>query len=194
MVVILVGASSTGKSSISDALFSNFAYERVISFTTRKPRPGATDGLDYVFIDETEFKNKIASGDIVEHEEYSQNRFYGSSRYQYLGDEDKVAILTPHGVRSLKKKMPELDLFVVYIKAPLKERAIRYINRCGSNFTYSDMTELSERMQRDFGMFNGFEDEADLIIENSDEYTPQIQAFTIVTAIERRKNQSNERN
>ena len=108
MVVILVGASSTGKSSISDALFSNFAYERVISFMTEDlVRERRTDSIMYSLM-RLNSKTRLPAEMSWNTKSIPRTDSTDRPDISISGDEDKVAILTPHGVRSLKKKRPEL--------------------------------------------------------------------------------------
>ena len=164
MIIALIGASGVGKTIIQNELCDMTEFQRIVSYTTRTPRAKEVDGKDYHFINNTTFMMMI--DEFAEFEEYSANRFYGTLKSQYNNTHDAVVVLTPHGVRQLKKNMPNIDLFVVYIEAPLKDRVIRYIKRCDDKLSYSDVTELTERIHRDFGMFKGFEDEADLVINN----------------------------
>lgn len=168
MLIVLVGASGTGKSTIEKEI-QKLGYDRIVSWTTRNPRPGELHGQDYYFTTNDDFIADI--NEFAEYEKYSQGRFYGTLRLQYSEDRNQVAVLTPHGVRLLRKNLPNLPIFVVYMEASLKERVMRYINRCG-DFTLTDMTELSERVQRDFGMFCGLQDEADLVITNNGDEEP----------------------
>lgn len=163
MIIALVGESGSGKSTIENKLHSEFGFEKIVSFTTRDLRDGEVNGVDYHFISNDTFQLSKKKGVFAELEEYSFNRFYGTIKTSYTGD--KVVVLTPNGVRQVKKAMPQLDIVVVYVTAKLKTRALRYINRC-SKFTYDDMNELNSRVERDFGMFKGFEAEADIVIEN----------------------------
>ena len=64
MLIILSGPSGVGKGTVREELFKddslNLSYS--ISMTTRKPRPTETDGVDYFFVDEKSFVDKIAQG------------------------------------------------------------------------------------------------------------------------------------
>ena len=68
MLIILSGPSGVGKGTVREQLFKdeslNLAYS--ISMTTRKPRPGERDGVDYFFVEETEFEEKIKEGKLLE--------------------------------------------------------------------------------------------------------------------------------
>ena len=65
LLIILSGPSGVGKGTVRQELFKddslNLAYS--ISMTTRKPRPTERDGIDYFFVEEDEFKEKIENGE-----------------------------------------------------------------------------------------------------------------------------------
>lgn len=183
MLIALVGASGTGKSSIEAEICRLTDYKKIVSWTTRKPRPGEVNEVDYYFTSNEDFLKAIDH--FAEYEEYSQNRYYGTMKVQYDNSKKQVTVLTPHGVRQIKKNMPDLDIFTAYITSPLKDRAIRYINRCGDELSYSDMTELGARIERDFGMFKGFEDESDLVIDNDGSMTINEITLTILAEIDK---------
>lgn len=186
MLIVLVGASGTGKSTIENEICKMTDFKKIVSWTTRAPRPGEVNGVDYYFTNNEEFLKELDS--MAEWEEYSFNRYYGTMKMQYDNDKELVTVLTPHGVRQIKKNMPELKMFVVYVTAPLKDKAIRYINRCGDNLSYSDMSELGARIERDFGMFKGFEDEADFVIDNPDGTRIHELVFQIMSKYRKEKN------
>jgi guanylate kinase len=81
-----------------------------VSATTRPPRPGEADGVDYHFFTEAEFDRHLEAGDFVEHAGYSGHR-YGTLRSELEG---RVAAGTPvvleieiQGARQIRRTMPE---------------------------------------------------------------------------------------
>lgn len=172
MTIVLLGASCTGKSKLENALSKKYGFNKIISFTTRLMRDGEVNGQDYYFIDNEQFKEMLNCGQFAEYEEYSQSRFYGTLKTDYQNDEtdeNKVVVLTPGGLRQIRKNCPDEDIFAVLITAPLGTRMIRYIRRCGDNFSFDDKNEIAARVERDFGAFAGVESEVDLVIENDEE-------------------------
>ena len=87
-LIVISGPSGAGKSTVvfkaiedrKDMCFS-------ISVTTRKPRPGETDGVEYFFVDPDRFKEMGENDELLEHAEYVAN-FYGTPRH-YV--EEKLA-------------------------------------------------------------------------------------------------------
>lgn len=153
---------------MENELAMHYGYKKIISYTTRKPREGEENGKDYWFVANDVFQETLDRELFAEYEEYSQNRFYGSLKSDYIGN-DIVAVLTPNGLRQLKKSMPNVNVFVVYVKANLGTRVKRYIDRCGvDKFNFDDKNEIAARVERDFGVFLGIENEADLIVENNE--------------------------
>lgn len=168
MIIVLLGASSSGKSTIEHELSTHHGFEKIISYTTRQPRDNEENGKDYWFVDNDTFKEVLKRNLFAEHDEYSQNRLYGTLKSDYV-DGDKVVVLTPNGLRQLKKNCPNEDILTVLVEANLGTRVKRYIDRCGvDKFNFDDAGEIFERINRDFGMFLGLEKEVDLVIHNDE--------------------------
>ncbi len=82
LLFVVSAPSGAGKTSlcrgVTDSL-ENLTHS--ISYATRKPRPGETDGKDYNFIDKERFRSMIQAGDFAEWAEVHSN-FYGTSRLE----------------------------------------------------------------------------------------------------------------
>lgn len=168
MIIVLLGASGSGKSTIEHELATHHGFGKIISYTTRSPRNGEENGKDYYFVDNDTFNEVLMRDLFAEHDEYSQNRLYGTLKSDYV-DGDKVVVLTPNGLRQLKKNCPNEDIITVLVEASLGTRVKRYIDRCGvDKFDFDDAGEIFERINRDFGMFLGLEKEVDLVVHNDE--------------------------
>lgn len=168
MIVALLGASGSGKSTIEKELSTYYGFNKIISYTTRKPREGEENGKDYWFVDNDTFKEVLSRNLFAEYDEYSQNRLYGTLKSDYL-DGDKVVVLTPNGFRQLKNNLPNENIVTILVEANLGTRIKRYIDRCGiDKFNFDDKNEISARVERDYGMFLGLEKEVDLILYNNE--------------------------
>lgn len=188
MVICIVGASGSGKTTIQNELASHFGYERVISYTTRSARPDEENGKDYYFITNEQFNEMLSLGLMAEHDEYSQGRQYGTLKTDYL-DGDKVVVLTPNGLRQVRKSIDNKNIVVVYVTAPLGERIIRYIKRIGADkFTYDDKNEIASRVERDYAMFLGMDKEADITVWNEREEDLQNDIEDILRIVKERRN------
>ena len=157
-MLVLIGESASGKSSVARYLVNNFGFNNIITYTTREPREGEVDGIDYHFVSKLQFENMSILGLFAETAEYN-GQYYGSVKEDFENDcDNKIAILTPHGIRQIKKN--GIDIYVAYIKIPRRDRIIKILQR-GDN-----IEEAYRRSLSDVGQFDGIEDEADLIIEN----------------------------
>jgi guanylate kinase len=93
-----------------------------VSATTRRPRPGETQGADYWFLSDDEFEERARNGDFVEHAEYSGRR-YGTlwSELRTRGAAGRPVLLEieVQGARQIRQAMP--DTVQVFIAPPSKE-------------------------------------------------------------------------
>lgn len=124
-VLVITGPSGVGKGTIIRALRDRLPTLRLsVSATTRAPRPGEQDGVDYHFLTEAEFEERIAQGAFVEHARYSGNR-YGTLRSELErgGDEGPVVLeIEVQGARQVREAMPEaVQVFI----APPSAEALR---------------------------------------------------------------------
>lgn len=168
MIIALTGPSGSGKSAIEKVLSEEYGFRKVISYTTRHPRANEENHKDYHFISKKEFQKKIDEGSFAEWDCYSGERFYGSDAMSYKTEFNIVCVLTPYGIRQLKAK--GIDVKVVYVTADLSIRVKRYMDRI-SEFDISDLQEIYARSERDFGMFKGMNNEADVVIVNNGDKT-----------------------
>ncbi len=184
MIVTFSGPSAAGKDTLAEeaaklAGIHGDSWHKVVSCTTRDKRPGEVEGEAYKFISNEEFQKKIDKGDFLEYEEYSQSRFYGKLKDDIkealVSDDIYYSICTPGGKRAVENYAKECGLedrmFSIMITADLGSRVTRYVGRTGvHDFDFDDMNELFARVNRDFGMFLGFEKEVNLVIDNSDKH------------------------
>src|SRR4051812_18213114 len=79
-VFVITGPSGVGKGTLIRTLRERLPeLELSVSATTRGPRPGESDGVDYHFLDDAEFQKRVDDGAFVEHAQYSGRR-YGTLR------------------------------------------------------------------------------------------------------------------
>lgn len=180
MLIAICGPSGAGKTELSKSLKIYNGSEEVVSYTTRSPRIGEQNGVDYHFVSNEIFNNMIQSNEFCEYEEYSQSRFYGTAKNDIISAAKSkniyTTVVTPNGMRAIEDTLrdfniPKSNYISVMVNASLGVRVKRYIDRIGSdNFNFDDMNEINARVNRDFGMFLNMEKHCDLVLDNSADY------------------------
>ena len=115
--MVISGFSGAGKGTLVKKLLQNYDnYALSISMTTRKPREGERDGVEYFFVDREKFEKTIAENGLIEYATYCDN-YYGTPRAyveeQLAAGKDVILEIEIQGALQIKKKFPEsLLLFV----------------------------------------------------------------------------------
>lgn len=85
-LVILTGKTASGKDTVASRLQIRFPdLKKILTTTSRLPRIGETEGIDYNYITEGDFRQKISEGEFLEHVCYGGN-FYGTRKTQITGN------------------------------------------------------------------------------------------------------------
>ena len=134
LVVVITGPSGVGKGTLIGALRERLAGLRLsISATTRAPRPGEVDGVDYFFLSHDRFAELVAADAFVEHADYAGER-YGTLRDQLLSGGDDEAVLLEievQGARQIRETLP--DALQVFIAPPSPEDLRRRLEKRGTD-------------------------------------------------------------
>jgi guanylate kinase len=129
---VVAAPSGTGKTSLVKAIVESIPGITVsISHTTRQRRPAEIHGLNYYFIDETEFRHMIAEGDFLEHAMVFDN-LYGTSRKwvenTLASGLDVVLEIDWQGAQQIQHLFPEcISIFI--LPPSLQTLADRLLNR-----------------------------------------------------------------
>ena len=133
-LLVLSGPGGVGKSTVAKELRSRGIYWVSISATTRLPRDGEIDGVDYFFISREEFDRKIDEGEFLEWAEFAGN-YYGTPRSaveKALRDGKSVLLeIEIAGAKQVKKKMPQALL--VFLEAPSWEELVARLEGRGTD-------------------------------------------------------------
>ena len=144
LLILVSGASGTGKGTVCKKLLSEMPEMYYsISATTRQPRDGETDGVEYFFISVEDFKKKIAEGKFLEYAEVYGN-FYGTPLYKIeehlTGGRNVLLEIDTQGALKVMEKIPD-GVFIFLLPPSLEELYNRIKNRG---------TESEETLQRRF--------------------------------------------
>jgi len=128
-LVIFVGKSGSGKSSLINRLCEREGYTQLISYTTR-PRRNENDN-DHIFITEEDYYAAKLNGDIVAETKINGYYYYATRDQVYKAD---FYTLDPKGLDSLlSMNLPNLNLVIIYISCPDDIRMERAVNIRGDN-------------------------------------------------------------
>ena len=130
LLIVYSGLSGVGKGTILEKLMPmedlNLAYS--VSMTTRNPRPGEVDGVNYFFVTKEEFKQAILNGELLEHARFVENDYGTPKEYvEKMRNEGKNVILEIEirGAKQVLEKCP--DALSIYIVPPSMEELERRI-------------------------------------------------------------------
>ena len=132
ILVVLSGPSGVGKTAVSEGLQKKAGFVRAITATTRAPRGGERDGVDYHFLDREAFEKRVEEGGFLEHAEVHGN-LYGSPKAgieQQLGQSRAVLLLIDvQGAERLRQD--KVDALHVFLEPPGVEELKRRIESRG---------------------------------------------------------------
>jgi len=132
---IIAAPSGCGKTTLVDALLKNSEDLYLsVTHTTRKPRVGEVDGVNYHFISKTDFKKMILNTEFVEHAEVFGN-LYGSSREKIQENLNKnidvILEIDWQGARQVKANMP--NAISIFILPPSKKSLLERLKGRGQD-------------------------------------------------------------
>jgi guanylate kinase len=124
---VLSGASGAGKDTLLlELLKTHPELQRCVTYTTRAPRPGEREGVDYHFVDVPTFQGMIGAGELLEWAEV-YGRYYGNSREWVLGRLDAgqsvILRIDVQGALTVRRMMPEAVL--IFVAPPSMEELER---------------------------------------------------------------------
>ncbi len=129
ILIVISGFSGAGKGTLMKKLLQTYDnYALSISMTTRQPRAGEQDGVEYFFTDKEQFEKKIEENGLIEYASYCGN-YYGTPKAyveeQLKAGKDVILEIEIQGALKVKEKFPEaLLLFVTPPSAAELERRL----------------------------------------------------------------------
>lgn len=143
-LIVVSAPSGAGKTTIVETLIARTeGISRTISHTTRAPRPGERDGVDYHFIDDAKFEAMIEADDFVEHAGVF-GRQYGTAASEIESriaqGVDAIAVIDWQGARNIRRKFA--DAVTVFVMPPSIELLAERLSGRGTD---SD-AEIAKRL------------------------------------------------
>ena len=145
LLLVVSGPSGAGKGTICKAfLEKNKNVKLSISATTRSPREGEVEGVNYFFVTKEKFKGMIDNGELLEHAQIYDN-FYGTPKAAILENleqgYDVLLEIEMQGAKLIKEVYPE-GVFIFILPPSLDELKSRIVGRG---------TETEEQINKRFG-------------------------------------------
>lgn len=154
MNIVLVGETGSGKTEICNWLTENLRYDKIVSYTTRKPRRNEINGIDYHFVD----KNYFEEHEMALVTENMEDQYGVDANFE--NDDEKVLIVDPNGLQEIYRRWNKFKYISFYINASTEDRRKRcYIRGDSPMITIA-------RMEKEKELFSDFN--VDYIIDNSD--------------------------
>jgi len=178
---IISAPSGAGKTSLVKALIDSVENLTVsTSHTTRPMRPGEVDGVDYHFINSTEFLKMVERGAFLEHAEVFDN-FYGTAlesiEAQLYQGHDVILEIDWQGARQVREIMH--DAISIFILPPSREALRERLHGRGQ-----DSDEIIDRRMRDAVSESSHYAESDYLIIN-DDFTAALDELSELIFIQR---------
>ena len=170
-ILILCGKAASGKDTLKryivEALeLSGIEFNNVVNTTTRPPREGEVDGVNYHFCSAEEMTKKILNDEMAEAVLFN-DWVYGTENKALSEDKLNVGIINLEGIEALRQN-PNHNIFAVYLDVEDSVRLIRYLNR--ENMTKEKINEMFRRYKADEIDFADVDDLVDykLTIEDNE--------------------------
>ncbi len=184
LLLVVSGPAGSGKSTVLAEIVKDADFAYSVSATTRQPRPGEINGVNYHFITPEEFEEHVKNGDFVEYAEYVGNR-YGTLYSEIKGKTDEginvILELEVQGAENVKRMFPEAVL--VWILPPdytTLEQRLR-----GRGTENDDV--ITKRMQTAVKELQKFKLYDYVIMNETDKTEDAIKAFKDIVNAEKHK-------
>jgi guanylate kinase len=165
LLTVVSGPSGVGKDSVLQRVFRldpSLAYS--VSYTTRQPRPGEVEGVDYSFVSDPEFDRLVAGDQLLEWADVHGHRSgTGRRRLEEAleGGQDIVLNVDVQGGMAVRRLMP--DALLIFLAPPSVEELRRRLADRGT-----ESGEELARRQADAEIEMGYSDRYDAVVVNDD--------------------------
>ena len=164
-LTVLSGPSGVGKGSVVAAVRRRHPEVWLsVSVTTRDPRPGETDGVEYHFVDQAAFDRMVADGELLEHDAHL-SASYGTPRRpveeQLAAGGSALLEIDIEGARQVRAAMP--DAHLVFLAPPSFDELARRLTGRGTE----SPERIRERLDR-ARIEMAAEDEFDVVLVNEE--------------------------
>jgi guanylate kinase len=180
LLIVISGPSGVGKGTVRKALFqmTNHDLTYSVSMTTRQPRPGEVDGIDYYFVTKEDFLKRISENKFLEWAEFVGN-YYGTplDKVEEQLDNGKEVVLEieVEGALQVRQKAP--DAVFIFIVPPGKKALYERLIKRGTD-SPEMIKKRMEKADREFVLAHKY----DYIVVNDDVNNAADRIMAIVRA------------
>ena len=165
ILIVVSGFSGAGKGTLMKRMLETYDnYALSISMTTRHPRDGERDGVEYFFTDKETFEQKISEEQLIEYACYCEN-YYGTPRdyveKQLSEGKDVILEIEIQGALKVKKKYP--DCLLLFVTPPSAKELERRLTGRGTESAEVIAKRLSRAVEESEGI-----EAYDYIVVNDD--------------------------
>jgi len=178
LLIVLSGPSGVGKGTVRKALFEmpeqDFVYS--VSMTTRKPREGEVDGVDYYFVSHEEFERQIADGNLLEYAEFVGN-YYGTpkDKVEELLNQGKEVVLEIEVNGALQVREKCKDAVFIFLVPPTRKALYDRLKNRGTENS-ATINERILKADREFKLAHQY----DYIVVNDEVYNAADRIMAII--------------
>ncbi len=170
-MIVLSGASASGKTEVAKVLAKDYGIIKIITTTTRPMRVNEVNGRDYFFVSIEEFEKMIADNRFVEYTKYNNN-FYGSTKDQIKSN--RCVVIDPSGLDAyIALHDPAIVTF--YLEASEETRYRRMILRGDG------LEDANKRISNDRNVFVSHElkEKVDVVIDSQHPTIEEVAAIVV---------------
>lgn len=166
LLIVISGPSGVGKGTVRKALFDMPNHDLIysVSMTTRAPRPGEVDGVDYYFVSKEEFLKRISENKFLEWAEFVGN-YYGTplDKVEEQLENGKEVVLEIEVDGALQVREKSKDAVFIFIVPPGKKALYERLIKRGTD-TPEMIKKRMEKADREFMLAHKY----DYIVVNDD--------------------------
>jgi guanylate kinase len=166
-IIIISAPSGGGKTTLVKYVLNELSFVKVIpTCTTRKKREGEVDGVDYIFLTEEEFRERIKKGEFLEYA-VVHGRYYGTLKEVVFKElkkgYDVILVIDVQGMKSIKEKLEgKVDITTIFIIPPSIDELINRLK--GRGETEEEIERRLKSLEKELPQWRNY----DYIIVNDD--------------------------
>lgn len=167
MRIVIIGETATGKDYLLKFLSNKYKLNKIITYTTRPIRKCERDGIDYHFISQSEFLDKINNNFFLEYKKYNTKNgiwYYGTPLSECKKN-NSIIILDKDGWKVYNKSVKDSKTILLY--ADDIDKFYNSIKRLGDKINKNDIEETYRRLKHDKDKFNDLFDIVDICVKQT---------------------------